>query len=281
VYLASSLLSYWQTAAIAILATISSFVLTQVFMPESPAWLESHGRIGDAEYSKLKLRLTTLTTETEAPPAKGLNFLRHFNRVHVHRPFLALCLHFALQQLSGPLVLITFASQLVNDSGSQLLNSYFISVVLAAFLVAGSLVSVAMRHPESTATLSSVGLLAAGLIITAYNLCNSLPLNHLTSQLLSFVPLLGLVVFMTFSCTTLVPTAPITNAPGEHVAMAFSYAFAFLVIQFYPYIHSLLSWWVFVFFAIAAALNMVFGLLAFFEPKSNHPYKEFKESPAV
>lgn len=281
VYLASSLLNYSQTALIAILATISSFVLIRVFMPESPAWLESRGRIGDAEYSKLKLRLATSTTETEVSPAKGLNFLRHFNNVDVHRPFLALCLHFALQQLSGPLVLITFASQFLNDSGVWGLNSYFISVVLAIFLVAGSLVCAAMRHPESTATLSSAGLLAASLIITIYNFFRSLFLNRLASRVFGFVPLLGMAVFMTFSCTALVPNVPIKNVPGEHVAMAFSYAFAFLVIQFYPYIHSQLSWWVFVFFAIPAALNIIFGVLAFTEPKSKHPNKESSAEPAV
>lgn len=281
VYLAGSLLSYAQTAAIALLATVASFVLTRLYVPESPAWLESRGRVGDAEYSKLKLRLVTTTDQPSAATTAGLTFLRHFNRADTYRPFLALCTHFALQQLSGSLVLVTYAAQLVNDSGVRILNPYFIAVVLAAFLVAGSLVSAAMRHPESSATLSSAGTVAAALVIAAYNLCRQLFLNRLGSQLFSIVPLFGLVAFMAFSSTALVPNVPVKNAPGEHVAMAFNYVVAFLVIKTYPSVHSLLGWWVFVWFAAAAALNIVFGVLTFSDTKPKETAAMAKNQPSA
>lgn len=283
VYLAGSLLGYAQTAAIALLATVASFVLTRLYVPECPTWLESRGRFGDAEYSKLKLRL--VTTPDHQPPAAAsahLTFLlRHIGHADTYRPFLALCTHFALQQLSGSLVLVTYAAQLVNDSGVRILNPYFIAVVLAAFLVAGSLVSAAMRHPESSATLSSAGTVAAALIIAAYNLVRRLFLNRLGSQLLSIVPLFGLVAFMAFSCTALVPNVPVKNAPGEHVAMAFSYVVAFLVIKTYPSVHSRLGWWVFVWFAAAAALNIVFGVLTFSDTKPKATATTAKNQPSA
>lgn len=273
IYLARSLLSYSQTAMVAMLATVASFVLVRIFVPESPAWLESRGKIGDAEFSRLKLRLVvtdagTADDERTTENLAGLSFLRHINRPTVYRSFLALCLHFALQQLSGPLVIVSYAAQLVGDSGIRVLNSYFIAVVLAVFLVAGSLVSTAMAHRESTSILSSTGILVAGLLISAYNLTRRLLLNRLGSQLLSFIPFLGLIVFMISSSVALVPNSLATNTPGEHVALAFSYVVGFAVIKTYPYVNGYLGWWVFAFFAAMSALNIIYGLLMFSEPKS-------------
>lgn len=269
VYLSGSLLSYAQTAAVALLATAASFVLIRAFVPESPAWLESRGRFGDAEYSRLKLRLVTASTAGDAPPRTTAHFFRHVNRPEVYRPFLALCLHFALQQLSGPLVLVSYAAELVGDSGVRVLNSYFVATVLAVFLLAGALVAAAMAHRESASVLSSAGIMAAGMVIVVYNLTRRLLLNRLGSQLLSFVPMLGLIAFMTSSSVALVPDSPVVDAPGQHVALAFSYAVAFVVIKCYPYAHAYLGWWVFAFFAAASGLNIVYGVLVFSEHKSS------------
>lgn len=262
IYLIGSLLNYSQTAAVVLMATIVSFVFTRWFVPESPLWLESRGRVGDAEYSKLKLRIVT-TADTAAENTMADISFRQFRQPDVYRPFMALCLHFALQQLSGPLIIVTYATQLVDDSGVRVLNTYFVAVVLAVFLVVGSLVSTAMNHRESTTILSSTGIVAAGIVITVYNLSRRLFLNRLGSQLLSFIPLLALIAFMMSSSVALVPNLPVKNTSGEHVALAFSYVFAFSVIKAYPYVHAYLGWWVFAFFAIAAALNIVFGVLMF------------------
>lgn len=285
VYLARSLLTYSQTATVAMLATAVSFLMVRTFVPESPAWLASRGRVGDAEFSRLKLRLVTAdarTTDTERPAenSTGPSFFRHANRPAVYRPFLALCLHFALQQLSGPLVIVSYAAQLVDDSGIRVLNSYFIAVVLAAFLVAGSLVSTAMAHRESTSILSSAGILAAGLLISAYNLSRRLLLNRFASNLLSFIPFLGLIAFVMSSAVGLVPDSPATNTPGEHVALAFSYVVAFAVIKAYPYVHGYLDWWIFTFFAVVSALNIIYGVLMFSGPKSSKRTAAAKDSSA-
>jgi len=180
---------------------------------------------------------------------------------------MALCLHFALQQLSGPLVVVSYAAELVGDSGVRVLNSYFVATVLAAFLLAGALVVAAMAHPESAAVLSSAGKLAASVVIAAYNLTRRLLLNRLGSQLLSFVPILGLIAFMMSSSVALVPDSPAGDMPGQHVALAFSYVVAFVVIKSYPYVQAYLGWWVFAFFAAASGLNIVYGVLVFSERK--------------
>lgn len=304
VYLAGSLLSYGQTAAVAMVATIVSFVLVRSFVPESPAWLESRGRPGDAEYSRLKLRVTrpsdgARTLEDGAEPSTGGDSTGHrsaaaeavYRRLHhpdVYRPLMALGLHLALQQMSGPLVLVSYAVQLVDDSGVRVLNGYFVAAVLAAFLLAGALVSTAMNHRESSATLSAAGTLTGGVVIAVYNLARRLFLNRLGSQLLSFVPLLGLIVFSMSSSVGLVPHSPVPRyAVGEHVALAFGYTVAFAVIKCYPYVHSAVGWWVFAVFAVASALNIVYGVLMFSEPESSKqqrsatPSKRSSVGPAV
>ncbi|KAE9536395.1 hypothetical protein AGLY_007184 [Aphis glycines] len=304
VYLAGSLLSYGQTAALAMVFTIVSFVLVRWFVPESPAWLESRGRPGDAEYSRLKLRVTrpsdgARTLEDGVEPSTGGDGAGHrsaaaesvYRRLHhpdVYRPLMALGLHLALQQMSGPLVLVSYAAQLVDDSGVRVLNGHFVAAVLAAFLVAGALVSTAMNHRESSATLAAAGTLTAGVVIAVYNLARRLFLNRLGSQLLSFIPLLGLIVFSMSSSVGLVPHSPVPRyATGEHVALAFGYAVAFAVIKCYPYVHSAVGWWVFAVFAVASALNIVYGVLMFSEPepskqqRSATPSKRSSVGPAV
>lgn len=275
VYLTGSLLNYAQTAVMAALFTAASFVLVRLLVPESPVWLESRGRTGDAEYSRLRLRLTRNGDRGNVPLAVGLSFLKHANRPEVYRPFLALCLHLALQQLSGPLVMVSYAAQLVTDAGIWVLTPHFISIVLAGFLVAGSLVSTAMDYQHSATVLSSTGIMAAGVLISVYIFVRRLFLNRLGSQLLSVVPVLGLVAFMASSCMALVPSLPVKDTPGESVAMAFSYTFAFIVIKAYPYVHAYLGWWVFFCFTMLATLHVVYGVLMF----SDQP--KFKANPSI
>ncbi|XP_022174503.1 facilitated trehalose transporter Tret1-like [Myzus persicae] len=297
VYLAGSLLSYAQTAAVVMVVTIVSFVLVRTFVPESPAWLESRGRTGDAEYSRLKLRLQRQTDaedgvepSTRSAGDRSTAAEAIYRRVHqpeIYRPLLALALHLALQQMSGPMVLVSYASQMVGDSGVRVLNGHFVAAVLAAFLVAGALVSTAMDHRESSATLAAAGALTAGVVIAVYNLIRRMFLNRLGSQLLSFVPLLGLIVFSMSSSVGLVPHSPVPRyAAGEHVALAFGYTVAFAVIKCYPYVHAAVGWWVFAVFAVASALNIVYGVLMFSEPESskqqrNTAAKRSSVGPAV
>lgn len=282
VYLTGALLNYAQTAVVVVATTVVSFTANRVYVPESPAWLTSRGRIGDAEYAKLRLRLVDNGggSAPDAPPP-AVSLVREWRRPAVYKPFLALCVHFALQQLSGPLVIVSYAAEMVGDSGVRILNSYFIAVALAAFLVVGALVSTAMDHSESAAVLSATGVLVSGALIAAYNLFRRLLLNRLAARLLSFVPLLGLAVFMMSSSVALVPSVPIKHTPGEHAAVSFSYLVAFLAIKSYPYAQAFMGWWVFAFFGIASALNIVYGVLVFSD-SSEHPSDSVKnKTPAV
>ena len=126
-----------------------------------------------------------------------------------------------------------------------------------------------MNHRESSATLAAAGTLTAAVIIAIYNLVRRLFLNRLGSQLLSFVPLFGLIVFSMSSSVGLVPNSPVPRyAHGEHVALAFGYTVAFAAIKCYPYVHAAIGWWVFAVFAVASALNIVYDVLTFSEPES-------------
>ncbi|XP_050546437.1 uncharacterized protein LOC126908428 [Daktulosphaira vitifoliae] len=273
IYFCGSLLNYRQTAFIAFVVTILSFFLVRMYVPESPAWLESKGKMGDAEYSKLKLRLTeTPNNDLEVQP--GLKFVKNIKKQAVYKPFLALCLHFTLQQLSGPLAVVAYAVEIIGDSGVRILNGYFIAVILSAFMVMGALVSTAMDHKESTNILSATGIVISGIVIGVFNLIRSLVLNRVASQMLSFIPLLGILLLIISSCTALVPSLPIKNTNGEHTALGFNYFIGFVVVKCYPYAQAYLGWWIFIIFAVMASLDIVTCVLFFSEPKKSHPSEE-------
>jgi len=362
VYLAGLLLNYQQTAALATVVTIVSFVLVWSFVPESPTWLESRGRPGDADYSRLKLRFTQLTVGTRTlkgflspghrsaadeavnqhhqPDDKSMydeavyyvnqypgeesagdefaaeDFYQDIMQSDVYRPLITRSIRLALQQMSGPLVLVTYAVKLVNDSGIRVINGQFVAAALAAFLVAGAFVSTGITRRASASKLAAIGTLTAGVVIAVYN-----HVRLFGSQLLqNLVPLLCLIVFSTsisvgpmprstaprykagepvvgktlavktvardylrvgtIAVRTLVSktvdckhvvgkTVDCRHVAGEHVALAFGYTVAFAVVKCYPYAQAAVGWWVFAFFAVASALNIVYGKIMYSEPKSS------------
>ncbi|KAE9536394.1 hypothetical protein AGLY_007183 [Aphis glycines] len=372
VYLAGLLLNYQQTAGLATVFTIVSFVLVLSFVPESPAWLDSRGLSGDAEHSRLKVRSVQLTVGTRTlkgvlsighrsaadeavnqhlhqPDDKSMYdeavyyinrypgeeyvadesmaeaFYQDLMQSDVYRPLLTRSMRLALQQMSGPLVLVTYAVKLVNDSGIRVINGQFVAAVLAAFLVAGAFVSTGITRRASASKLAAIGTLTAGVVIVVYK-----HFQQFGSQLVeNFVPLLCLIVFSmsisagpmprstaplykdgkhvvgktvavktvareyvatgtiavktligkTVDCNHVVgKTVDCRHVAGEHVALAFGYTVAFAVIKCYPYAQAAFGWWVFAFFALASALNIVYGKIVYSEPKSS---KQSSVEPAV
>ncbi|KAF0748010.1 facilitated trehalose transporter Tret1-like isoform X1 [Aphis craccivora] len=371
VYLAGLWLNYGQTAAVATVVTIVSFVLFWSFVPESPAWEPR-----DAVYSRLKFRVTRLSDG--ARMLKGVHSTGYGSTVdeavfqnlhhpddrsaadetvyqHLHysddrsavdetvyqnirqsddkspvqyafnelldlyRPTITRSMRLALQQMSGPLVLVTYAVKLVNDSGVRVLNGQYVAAVLAAFLVVGAFVSTGITRRASASKLAAAGTLIAVIVIAVYNY-----VRQYGSQLLqNLVPLLCLIVFSMSISVGPIPRSPVPRKKrvacnksvsvrtvaigtmaaenvvgqtvaysnvtienvtssrcvvGEHFALAFGYTVAFAVIKCYPYAQAAVGWWVFIFFGVASALNIVYGVLMFSKPKSSN---QSSNEPAV
>uniref|UniRef100_A0A8D8QEB9 Sugar transporter ERD6-like 8 n=1 Tax=Cacopsylla melanoneura TaxID=428564 RepID=A0A8D8QEB9_9HEMI len=70
VYFMGSLLRYRKVAAMGAIISGLGVLLIAFIIPESPAWLNSKGRRGDAEWAARRLRLGPPTTQTE-PTSRG------------------------------------------------------------------------------------------------------------------------------------------------------------------------------------------------------------------
>ncbi|CAH1716375.1 unnamed protein product [Aphis gossypii] len=263
-------------------------------------------------------------SDEESPAAEDA-FYSNIMQSDVLRPFLTRSVRLALQQMSGPLVLVTYAVKLVNDSGIRVINGQYVAAALALFLVAGAFVSTGIARRASASKLAAIGTLTAGVVIVVYKY-----FQQYGSKLVeNLVPLLCLIVFSmsisagpmprstapryktdervvdnttvdvkttlkyvgdrTLTVKTLAvktvdckhevgKTVDCRHVAGEHVALAFGYAVAFAVIKCYPYAQAAYGWWVFAFFALASALNIVYGKIVYSEPKSS---KQSLVEPAV
>ncbi|XP_043483051.1 facilitated trehalose transporter Tret1 [Leptopilina heterotoma] len=157
--LTGSLVSWKTTALINILYPVMCFCAL-FFVPESPYWLASKGRIAEAERSLCWLRGWTSPTEVNtefhqitdmvksvkinAKENSILKNLHHYNKKNFYKPFILVAITFFVSTFNGSLVLQTNAVEIFEGLKSPIEKytatvflglTEFVSSVVCAFII--------------------------------------------------------------------------------------------------------------------------------------------------
>lgn len=176
VYVLGSYL-HWKTVA-SICAGIS--IITPILMqwvPESPYWLASKGRVKDAYQAMYWLRQNNNTAQKELDEfSKGntetedsiLNKFRTIGRWSVIRPFIILVTFFLFQELSGIYIILYYAVDFFKGVGTSM-NAYSASMIVGSLRVVMGVVGACLINHVRRKVLATVSgvLLGITMLIAA------------------------------------------------------------------------------------------------------------------
>lgn len=280
VYFMGSLLRYRKVAAMAAIFSGLGVLLIAFIIPESPTWLNSKGRRGDAEWAAKRLRLGPPTTQTE-PTSRGdteagtasnqeistSNIFKEFMKPEAYKPLIIITFFFLFQQFSAVNVIITYMVDFVRSSGFHILNPYFITVVAGIIIFASSIsISFILPHTgvKPLAVASGVGIAISMGVIGLYLLFEKAPVINFEWGFFNLIPLAALVLNVVASSVGFLPIPYLmlgeifpmqVKGVAAGLASCLAYFFAFLAVKTYPYLHLTLGNGIFFFYGLVAAIG--------------------------
>nr|CAD7265743.1 unnamed protein product [Timema shepardi] len=267
---------HWMTIAyIALLFPIVSCCAVAFFLPESPEWLLSKGRLGDSEWAMKKLRLTptsqppgltdigescrmihspdqSCSTRTEMtightstcvrPPWKA-NFL-DFLKPETYKPLIILNIFLFFQQFTGVYIVIGYLVNIVEGLHINILDPYNVTMLCGIIQLVTNVV-VSLLLPKLGLRLiclsSGTGMAASMLLLALYLLTveyNGLPVRF---NLLPFIAFL----FFNFSAAAGFLTLPwllvgeiflpSVKCAAGGITTCVAYILCFLALKYFPY----------------------------------------------
>ncbi|XP_075219924.1 trehalose transporter 1-like protein [Lycorma delicatula] len=300
VYISGSLIPYYQVAGFAAIISIIAFVVVAIFIPESPTWLQSKGRQGDAEWVTKQLGVSPKPpTETEpsssSQPTSGETSAKEINadfttklketlneleKPEAYKPLLIMIAFFFFQQFSGVHVLIMYMVDVVRTAGVVALNPYFVAVMSGTIILFVS-VFASFLYPKTgvraIAVISGSGMAASMLFIAVYLTLRPYFLTRVEYYYLRWIPLLAVLLNVTSSTIgfLILPWSMLgeifpLNVKGiaANIAITVGYIFCFIAVKSFPYLWlSLGNGGVFYFFGIVALSGTLF--VYYFLPETN------------
>ncbi|KAF5284929.1 hypothetical protein FQA39_LY16884 [Lamprigera yunnana] len=255
---------HWRTVAwLTNLFIAVPIILMFFFLPESPAWLVSKGRTEQARNS-LAWFYRYYPPNSNIVEEKLVDILRDQQRKQInlkfkwkehiklfflptfYKPFLMLMVLYFFQQNSGIFIIVFNSVIFFKDIGSNI-DPYVASVYLSGIKVTTSVIAIWLMNKFNRRTLlmiSSVGM-AVSMIISGLNTqwIQADTSNH------EWVPLVGLLLYILFSCLGVAPMAFILTGElfplkirGISYSLVMSYVniISFFVLQTYlPLLHLL------------------------------------------
>lgn len=282
-YVMGSLLAYYKVASLAVLISIFAFIMVAIFIPESPDWLRSKGRNGDADWAQkqLKIRAPAKSTEgtsakpstadSEATPLSFMDSVREFKKPEAYKPLLIMICFFFFQQFSGVYILIAYMVDVTRIAGIVLLNPYFITVVGGTLILIVS-IGASFVYPKTSvraiATISGFGMAASMLFIAIYLTVRRSWLIGPSYSFLNFLPLLALLCnivsstigFLILPWSMMSDVFPLqVKGLASGLTTALGYIFCFIAIKMFPAVNMALgNAGTFYFFGIMSALGSFF-----------------------
>lgn len=214
VYILGFIAPWQRVAALCTLCALLSFI-AMCAVPESPAWLSSHGRAAEALSALVWLRRNPATAEAElselmetvakeknnncliSPMSSKRrnmlavkNVLKPFLLPTAWKPFIILLLFFAFQEGSGIYIILYYAVNLFQEVGTGL-NEYVASIVVGGVRLLMSVVGAILMNSfgrKTLAVVSGIGMAISMVVGGGYEYFYS----HLqpTDRPLAWVPLI-------------------------------------------------------------------------------------------
>lgn len=262
VYVMGTSLAYYKIAALAGLISIFAFVMVAIFVPESPSWLLSKGRAGDAEWAKKELNIK----ETDPSPSTSsegaseqsrsassavLSFkesVKELKKPEVYKPLTIMVIFFLFQQFAGIHVLMAFTIDIIRRAGITILTSYFVAIVTATLMVITTVCACFIYANTSVrliATLSGIGMTISMLIIGIYITIQKYWPLSINLYFMNVFPLLALLAYVTSSSLgfLVLPWAMLNNVFPSNVknfasslSLTVGYIFSYIAIKVYLYL---------------------------------------------
>lgn len=275
----------WQvaSAACAVTALLSAFVMS--FIPESPSWLLEKAHDEEAREAVVWLRgetdqavqeLASLSEALAAHKEEQNNSLSQFTQPSVWKPFVILVTFFLFQEGSGIYIMLYYAVNFFQESGSTM-NQFVLSIIVASVRLVMSIIGTAcikMYNRRTMACVSGAGMALFMTLSGTYEfLYGSLDVD---ARPYPWVPqlcvianvassMLGMLQLPWIMTGELFPTA-VRGIMGGIVS-SLAYFFIFVVVKIYPQILEVLQVYGMM-WAFAAISLSVIGFVVFFLPET-------------
>ncbi|RZF47822.1 hypothetical protein LSTR_LSTR015104 [Laodelphax striatellus] len=284
-YICGAMIPYYQVAGVAAIISVFALLAVAIFVPESPAWLQTKGRQGDADWVQKQLGTSqpSSSTDPEQPtpsapveqqPAQPTSFkeiIKEIEKPEVHKPLLIMSAFFFFQQFSGVFVFIAYMVDIVRSAGVIALNPYFVTV-LSGVIIFGVSIAASFVYPKTgvraLATISGAGMCVTMLFIAVYLSLRPYFFTRAEYYYLRWIPLIAILLNITSSTVgfLILPWSMLgevfpLNVKGTAGAIAttLGYIFCFIAIISFPHLWlSLGSDGVFYFYGFSALLGTIF-----------------------
>jgi len=279
-YSAGAILTWSQLNAVCLVIPMV-FLCVIAFVPESPAWFVSKGRIPEARKSMLWLRANDEATSDAEIDRMASNQVkvkvgfRGLWEPGCQKALLLSCTLLAVQQFSGVFAILTYTVELFAESGSQL-SPYLCTIIVGSLQLFGSYLACSLidrlgRKVLLIASLSIMGSCLCGLATIFYIKSTGkdtaeigwLPVTCLSVYIVCFALGIGPVPYVIIA--EIFPIEVRSLASSINILWLFILAFA--ITKLYVPLASLLgiygTYWL---FSLCCALGVVFTF--FFIPET-------------
>ncbi|BES87634.1 transporter [Nesidiocoris tenuis] len=312
VYMTGAFLIYYNVASIATLISLVALVLVSIFIPESPVWLSSKGRHGDAEWSEREINIAPPPTPIDEPSASEWEdatsspappppppepaTLKELTKPEVYKPLLIMIGFLFFQQFSGVYVVIAYMVDIIRAAGVVTVSPYWLTVVGGAVILAVSILA-SVVYPKTgvraIATLSGLGTAITMFWIGIYLSIRPLWINSDSWYFLHWVPVfiilsniaLSTAGFLILPWSMLGEVFPLSvKGLAGGLATCAGFIFSFVVLKLYPFIQlGLGTAEIFYFFGSVALIGTMF-VVAFLPETHGKTLQEiideFRKKPA-